>query len=274
MFHFPPRRILVPDDLTPASLRAFKAARFVAEKFRARLELVHCRPPAAPELAAYGPAVERHERRRAEAFLRRRFKGADALHIVSGSAAAVALRLAKDRRSDLIVVGTHGRLGASRAVFGSVAASIMRGARVPVLVVRTAFRPPRHVLAPLREDKDAERGLVAAGVVARALRARLDVLHVVTDPLFGVKPDRLLKTRVGALLPGIRRDTKPEALVRIGRPVAEILRAARGRDLIVMVERSRSPLEDLFAGTTAERVARRATAPVLTIPSGARVSRR
>ncbi|UPT76057.1 MAG: universal stress protein [Elusimicrobiota bacterium] len=126
----------------------------------------------------------------------------------------------------------------------------------------------------MREDKEAERGLVAAGVVARALGARLDVLHVVTDPLFGVRPEPLLRARVGALTAGVRRATRPTPLVRLGRPVEEILRAARGRDLIVMVERSRSPLEDLFAGTTAERVARRATAPVLTIPAGLRPARR
>lgn len=273
MFHFPPRRILVPVDLTAVSGRAFRAARFVAGKFHARLEVVHCRPPLSPELDVYGGAFEPARRARLEAALRRRFRGADAVHLVSGDPGRVIPSLAKDRGADLVVVGTHGRLGASRAVFGSVAARVMRRCRVPVLVVRRGFRAPKHVLAPIREDKDAGRGLVAAGVVARALGARLDVLHVMTDPLFGIKPRRLIAARVAALPPGLRRATSPRPVAALGRPVAEIVRAARGRDLVVLVERSRGALEDMFAGTTAERVARRSTAPVLTIPSGSRLSR-
>lgn len=274
MFHFPPRRILVPVDLTPVSMRAFRAARFVAERFHARLEAVHCRAPLPADMAPYAPTVEKFERRRVEAMLRRRLRGADAVHVVPGAPAATVLRLARDRRVDLIVVGTHGRLGAARALSGSVAARIMRASKVPVLVVRRGFRPPRRVLAPLREDRDAEKGLLAAGLVARSLGARLDVLHVMTDPLFGVRPDRLIRKRVSALPPGVRRAVRPEALVRTGSsPAREIVRAARGHDLVVLIERSRSFLEDLFAGTTAERVARRSTAPVLTIPSGTRAAR-
>lgn len=274
MFHFPPRRILVPVDLTPVSGRAFRAARFVADKFHARLEVVHCRPPLSPELDVYGPAAAGPKLARVEAALRRRFRGADALHVVVGDPGRVLPRLAKEREADLVVVGTHGRMGAARALSGSVAAQVMRRCRVPVLVVRGGFRAPKHVLAPIREDKDAERGLIAAGLVARSLGARLDVLHVMTDPLFGTKPQKLIRSRVAALPAGVRRATVPEPVVAVGRPVAEIVRAARGRDLVVLVERSRGPLEDMFAGTTAERVARRCPAPVLTIPSGSRLARR
>lgn len=274
MFHFPPRRILVPVDLTPVSGRAFRAARVVARRFHARLEAVHCRPPLSPELDVYGPTARGRDRARLEAALRRRFRGADSLHILTGDPGALIPRLARERGADLVVVGTHGRLGAARALYGSVAAQGMGRCLVPVLVVRGGFRLPRQVLAPIREDKDAGRGLVAAGVVARSLGARLDVLNVVTDPLFGTPPRRLIRSRVAALPPGLRRATAPEPLVAMGRPVAEIVRAARGRDLVVLVERSRGPLEDMFAGTTAERVARRSTAPVLTIPSGSRLSRR
>ncbi|KAG1247145.1 hypothetical protein G6F57_021886 [Rhizopus arrhizus] len=39
-------------------------------------------------------------------------------------------------KADLIVIGTHGRRGASRLVLGSSAEGIMRGASVPVLLVR------------------------------------------------------------------------------------------------------------------------------------------
>lgn len=37
---------------------------------------------------------------------------------------------------DLVVMGAHGRAGLSRAVFGSVAESVLRGTSVPLLVLR------------------------------------------------------------------------------------------------------------------------------------------
>lgn len=45
-------------------------------------------------------------------------------------------RLAKRWKADVIVVGTHGRRGASRLFLGSVAETIVRCATTPVLLVR------------------------------------------------------------------------------------------------------------------------------------------
>lgn len=45
---------------------------------------------------------------------------------------------AKGWSADLIVIGTHGRSGFSHLLFGSVAEGVVRGAAVPVLLVRSA----------------------------------------------------------------------------------------------------------------------------------------
>ncbi|PIY07067.1 MAG: universal stress protein, partial [Gallionellales bacterium CG_4_10_14_3_um_filter_54_96] len=45
---------------------------------------------------------------------------------------------AKDWPADLVVIGTHGRSGFSHLLFGSVAEGVVRGASVPVLLVRSA----------------------------------------------------------------------------------------------------------------------------------------
>jgi nucleotide-binding universal stress UspA family protein len=55
-----------------------------------------------------------------------------------GDAAQEILRYAMRHSIDLIVVGTHGRTGLSRALLGSVAERVLRGARCPVLVVPAA----------------------------------------------------------------------------------------------------------------------------------------
>ncbi|HEX3854112.1 MAG TPA: universal stress protein [Polyangiaceae bacterium] len=55
------------------------------------------------------------------------------------------LQLASDIGADLIVVGTHGRVGIARALVGSVAESAVRHARCPVLVI-----PPKDSVSDVK----------------------------------------------------------------------------------------------------------------------------
>jgi universal stress protein A len=59
--------------------------------------------------------------------------------ILVGDAADRITRFAENDRTDLIVIGTHGRTGVKRAVLGSVAEKVVREAPCSVLVTR---RPP------------------------------------------------------------------------------------------------------------------------------------
>src|SRR5262249_36760997 len=53
-----------------------------------------------------------------------------------GPAASEILECAKAEKADLIAMTTHGRSGLRRLVFGSVAEAVLRGAVVPVLMLR------------------------------------------------------------------------------------------------------------------------------------------
>ncbi len=48
----------------------------------------------------------------------------------------IILTEAKRWQADLIVIGTHGRTGFSRLIFGSVAEGVVRKAHIPVLLIR------------------------------------------------------------------------------------------------------------------------------------------
>lgn len=52
--------------------------------------------------------------------------------------ASVIVEEAERWPADLIVIGTHGRSGFSRVLFGSVAEGVVRTAHVPVLLIRGA----------------------------------------------------------------------------------------------------------------------------------------
>jgi nucleotide-binding universal stress UspA family protein len=59
-------------------------------------------------------------------------------HVRLGRPAAAILQLCADVEADLVVVGSHGRKGVERAVFGSVSRELLESGRVPVLVARPA----------------------------------------------------------------------------------------------------------------------------------------
>lgn len=268
MFCFPPRRILVAVDFSEPSARAYRAARVAARRFGARLEAVHCDAPLPPELSVYGSAAPSPSKRpELESKLRKLFPEADTLHILSGEPAPTILDLIRRRRPDLVVMGTHGNRGLGLAMLGSVAEAVLRRSPVPVLVTRKPLKTLKSVLAPIRDDRDAQSGLLAAALAAHAFKARLDVVNVVSDPADGVKAERFMSARLDELPKDVRRGVKPTIDVRVGRPIPEILRASLKRDLLVVVARPKSLLGDMILGTTAERLLRYSPIPLLAIPA-------
>jgi len=62
----------------------------------------------------------------------------DLVECVGGHTAPLIIDAARESGASLIVLGTHGRRGMARWVLGSDAEEVVRGATVPVLLVRDA----------------------------------------------------------------------------------------------------------------------------------------
>lgn len=142
-------QILVPIDGSHAAAMAFDAARKLARQCGAQLQPLYV--VAGPAMAFDTPVPDRsaihdtfvHEGRalakEADALMKRdgvegasrmiepQHPGDDIAHCI--------LRAAADLKADLVVMGTHGRTGLRRAVFGSVAEAFLRIARCPVLMI-------------------------------------------------------------------------------------------------------------------------------------------
>ena len=142
------RRILHPSDFSPASGPAFKAAVKIAKEHRARLLIAHVLPPV-PMVPDVYLATRLHESllrgRRARsrtqltrlvASARRAGVRAFGLLLDFGVVHERIIRVGRSQRVDLIVIGTHGRTGFSKATLGSVAEQVVSSARCPVLTVR------------------------------------------------------------------------------------------------------------------------------------------
>lgn len=71
------------------------------------------------------------------AFMDENFQGVDADgKVVAGYAAEEILEFAKKEDMDMVIMGTHGRHGIDRILFGSVAEKVVKTCRCPVLTVR------------------------------------------------------------------------------------------------------------------------------------------
>ncbi len=72
-----------------------------------------------------------------QAFMNENFAGVDAKsQVLVGYAAEEILNRANDEKVDMIIMGTHGRKGIDRILFGSVAEKVVKNAAMPVLTIR------------------------------------------------------------------------------------------------------------------------------------------
>jgi nucleotide-binding universal stress UspA family protein len=72
-------------------------------------------------------------------FIARHFPGAAATgRVVTGYAAEEILAEAEKTQAGMVVMGTHGRIGLKRILFGSVAEKVVKTASCPVLTIRPA----------------------------------------------------------------------------------------------------------------------------------------
>lgn len=141
--------------------------------------------------------------------------------------------------------------------------------------------PISRILVPIDFSEDSDRAIAAAIELARAVDAEIDVVHVwrltayASMPAAGLVPAEATQAmrdgdaeRLDAKVAEVR-----EAGIGCtghlvdGMPSQEVVDAAKrfGADLIVMGTRGRTGLKHVLLGSVAERVARTADCPVLTV---------
>jgi nucleotide-binding universal stress UspA family protein len=140
----PIRTILCPTDFSEPSSYAFRLACALARDYDATLILTHVAGPpvvigegiVVPEFNSY---LEQQLRERLCGLRPDDPKVRFAYRMVEGDPATGILDVARETRSDLIVMGTHGRTWIGRVLMGSVAQEVVRKAPCPVLTVRMPF---------------------------------------------------------------------------------------------------------------------------------------
>lgn len=293
------RRILVPVDFSPNTGQALRFAVPLARQLGGRIDLLHVvewqAPPSGLEMAfateatSVGSAVQARLEKLARKLVPARLLGRMRVHF--GPADQRVIAAAQELKSDLILVGTHARTGLKRMLLGSTAEWLVRHAPSPVLTVHPAGtdKPPgkksrglsrriNRILVPIDFSARSHFAVKFAANLARTMRARLGLLHVVAPlPLnstrfrveirkYDAETKNLARDQLKALATILPSGIKADVLVYQAPPKYGIVSAAQAwrADLIVLPTRGSDRLKYILLGGTAEAVVRRATCPVLT----------
>jgi nucleotide-binding universal stress UspA family protein len=287
------KNILCPVDRSPSSLQAFGYALALARWQGARLNLLEViEEPVLPGVSrapkddgvpdGIAAAVERDLRRVLTA--RRASDLKVEIFVRKGHVVQEILAQAKASRSDLVVIGSHGRSGVQRLVLGSVAEKVLRLAPCQVLTVRSGVRLARRSSSPFATilcatdfSAAANKAVAYAKRLAKEADTRLIVMSAVEWPFGPVTSGPIAELRknlesdarqelLRLLRPGSDRPPA-EAVVATGKASAAIVKLARARsaDLIVMGVSGRGALDVALLGSTTHHVIREGTLPVLTV---------
>lgn len=297
------RSLVVPLDGSEFSERTLPLAGRVAAATGAALHLVHVHASHPPEQLLSNTQfhyegldmAEYDERHRAEErkYLARlgasmgKESSVETMLLEDGNVAEAIARYASSVGADMVLITTHGHTGVSRMWLGSVADALVRLTTLPLLVIHPAhggYVPAdvaslRHVLVPLDGSELSESILGAATELARAAKARMTLLHVVSS-------SAMLGTRIFPLLPddvapalekatdyldriaaGLRTDGM-EVAVHVeehdapGPAIADI--AGRlGADVIALATHGYGGLKRALLGSVADKVLRGSPLPLL-----------
>ena len=281
------KKILVPVDFSATSKMAVNYGLSLALEFQAKLFLTHIvvyEPRAYDEAKAHLLELIPAESREKLNF---------EIIVKSGDVREEILGIVKDIDIDLVVMGTHGKSYIERMLLGSVTERMLRKLPVPVLTVSHLDRekemhkpgpvPLQRILYATDLSDESEPGLGFAMRLARELDARLTVTHVV-EPInssllspematylseFSVKMRDDAKERLSRFVALESDGTVPTTTVLAeGFPADAINKIAAKckADLIVINLQGRGLLDRALLGSTAERVIRTATVPVLSLP--------
>src|SRR5581483_9358318 len=300
------RRILVPIDFSPESLKALRYAKRLVERFKAKLHMVHV---VTPPLVLFpqprqvlppnfteemvGNGIDRFEEVVRDFSLPLRHRH---YTVRIGAVAQQINEVARITRTDFIAIATRGYSGLKRAFLGSTTDSVVRNAPCPVLVVRDKDGSPprgrksplqfRKILVPLDFSEASRLGLEYALSFAEQFYATVVLFHSISVSAY-VVGNRYTAHHVPTLIANqqeyarremeelreaiLRKGGLAEIKIAVGSAVEQIGKYVRkaGVDLIITSTHGRTGLRRVFIGSTAERLVRYATCPVLVVPNRA-----
>jgi nucleotide-binding universal stress UspA family protein len=283
-------RILVPLDGSDLAAKALPVAEALCRQLSAHLDLVSVLSPTIIPFVGGEPyipgevyqQIDTERTQAAQVYLASAAKSlseqgiAVETHLERGDAALRLLDLAKELRSTLVVMTTHGRTGLARFALGSVADRVVRAGVSPVLLLRSFPSPAHgtdlsHALIPLDGSLAAETPVftlvpLLAGTVLHTI-----TLLRIADPRDGEAGRQLCENYLQAVRQRLvdrlgDRDCAISTLVRsTSNPAASIVECSRDGecDLVLMATHGEAGIGRWALGGVTDRVVRDGNTPIL-----------
>jgi nucleotide-binding universal stress UspA family protein len=292
--------ILLATDFSPSSEPAFRYAVEWAKTFEAQLTLlhVHSLQPGLDIDSGIAQKFLDEQRKVAgkelnELLVEARQHVPDAsMELLAGLPSECICQVAREKASDLIMMGTHGWTGLNRVLFGSVAERVIQRAPCPVLSI--PYREsadissmhhlqvlPKQLVLPMEFSDCSMDAYEYAVQIAKWFDAPLTLVHVIeplsysldftlTHPLQEKSNRDKVEKRLSDLTTVLNEQGLSAGYELLEKPTVDgILEtsAVQQTDLIVMGTHGRKGLSRMILGSTACKVLEQSPYPILTVKS-------
>ena len=140
------KKILYPLDLSDSSAKIVPYVQSVANRFESKIHLFFAARVFDYFTSIYvpHPSINQFEKEIIDGAEKRLYEFVDEhfsefpdtrTAVVAGDAAEKIIEYIGDQQIDLVIMGTHGRKGMDKIIFGSVAERVLKTSPVPVMVV-------------------------------------------------------------------------------------------------------------------------------------------
>jgi len=278
------QNILVPIDGSRFSLQAEEIAADIAKKFNSKATLLHVVPHEIMHPPKeYYQQVPDSVRKDIEGFFVQKGKQAlgEAKALFVGEKVQVdtileefadppetIVDVAKEKKSNLVVIGNRGASEVESFTLGGVAEKVSRHAECPVLIVKKGTLISK-ILVAIDGSKHAQKALDHAVQLAQKYNATLTLLHVAQTRLPHIKTEtaKSMGDRVVSDAAKQVKELKVDKKVEVGHPAKTILDVAKkgNYDLIALGSRGLNPAKRFFMGSVSDKVSRHAQCSVLIV---------
>ncbi len=141
------RNILVPYDGSKYSIHAFKIALDMAQRYDSKITVLTCLELDAQHHLYYESSASPQLIKKQSKIMKKHFEKLELLakknniHVkcqilIPGSAVNRIVSFAKSHKTDLVIIGSHGRTGFDRMLLGSVAQGVSQKVHCPVMIAK------------------------------------------------------------------------------------------------------------------------------------------
>lgn len=200
--------------------------------------------------------------------------------LCEGDPPTVIVDIAREKKADLIVLGTYGRKGINRLLMGSVTSQVIVNSHADVLIVKKHCTECTgvysSVLVPFEASESGKKALTRACSLAKIDGAEVTVLYVIPryEEMIGFfKTDSIKRSLLkeaqkitdGAKDLAFSQGVSVKTMIEEGQAAEKIIEAAKNNknDLIVMGSHGYRGVNRAIMGSTAERVIIHAGCPIL-----------